>query len=285
MDKIIEKSGLGEGHSGFLPDGARCSCTSVCLYARVRAWPCACMHGMALAGLKQGLWSNVQHEMVIGFKLGSGTLTAVPLCSPYPILPLSYDAMASCIGSEIHCDVMKLCAAVVMRSKPAPVNCYLFRSLAFCLVYKLHAWKRRKPPESLNGCGRTPCRGHKAHCRRGIIPLILRKCSLANALCLHYACLHRSAQADASACLCAEVIAGQFRDIVRNNANRRAESEAVLVACMQHVLYRTVRLNKRRASQHNGPWAHAPPCMTQCCRMLQGMLQDHALCMQAGNDP
>ena len=37
--------------------------------------------------------------------------------------------------------------------------------------------------------------------------------------------------------------AGQFRDIVRSNANKRAESEAVLVACMQHVLYRTVRLD------------------------------------------
>lgn len=72
--------------------------------------------------------------------------------------------------------------------------------------------------------------------------------------------LDRSA-AYAKACLRAEVIAGQFRDIVRNNANRRAESEAVLVACMQHVLYRTVRLNRRRARQHNRWWAHVQ-CMT-----------------------
>ena len=70
-----------------------------------------------------------------------------------------------------------------------------------------------------------------------------------------------SAQAAASACSCAEVIAGQFRDIVRNNANRRAESEAVLVACMQHVLYRTVRLTKRWARQHDYHCGHAP-CMT-----------------------
>ena len=46
MDKIIEKSGLGEGHSGFLPDGARCLCTSLC-NACVSAWPCAYVHGMA----------------------------------------------------------------------------------------------------------------------------------------------------------------------------------------------------------------------------------------------
>ena len=57
------------------------------------------------------------------------------------------------------------------------------------------------------------------------------------------------------------MIAGQFRDIVRNNANRRAESEAVLVACMQHVLYRTVRLTKRWAGQHAYYCGHAP-CMT-----------------------
>ena len=37
MDKIIEKSGLGEGHSGFLPDGARCLCTHA--HSRTRhAW-------------------------------------------------------------------------------------------------------------------------------------------------------------------------------------------------------------------------------------------------------
>ena len=56
MDKIIEKSGLGEGHSGFLPDGARCLCTSLCnaCVSAWRAWPCAYMHGMALAGRKQG---------------------------------------------------------------------------------------------------------------------------------------------------------------------------------------------------------------------------------------
>ncbi len=38
------------------------------------------------------------------------------------------------------------------------------------------------------------------------------------------------------------MVAGQFRDVVASNDNKRFESETVLVACVQHVLYRTVKL-------------------------------------------
>ena len=106
-----------------------------------------------------------------------------------------------------------------------------------------------------------PALGRKPNAEHGSISVIFQECALASALFPQHACLDRSAQADAKACLRAEVIAGQFRDIVRNNANRRAESEAVLVACMQHVLYRTVRLNRRRARLREGHFANAP-CMT-----------------------